>query len=344
MLNVITHDWGGLVYAGGVAGRCETAPVGGSGGRDELRRDGEWLAAQGQQDRLEGPDPAPSRRFDHRAHLGMEPGAPDRAEAVGDLAEDRTPAQRLLRAIVDWGSLGLEEEDEQLVLPPEQAAAELLGGHVACDWLRDHLRECEEVAPEEGLDHPGAAAACQALAMTPDANSATQQRNHLPGQHGVAAVERVLGVAQEVGKAGLVLLPPAPLRPEPVGDPNTWPHAAQEALDHVLVAPWFDDEAATVGILEHPKTPKDNTPPPPKTPPPAPRPPPPPPPRPPQPSAANRRHLPRERRRRSLEHRRQRALAQLHPELHVQNRGQPLIGHGVTLPQIHHRRRKFSPT
>src|SRR3954465_15811494 len=192
MLNVITHDWGGLVYAGGVAGRCETAPVGGSGGRDELRRDGEWLAAQGQQDRLEGPDPAPSRRFDHRAHLGMEPGAPDRAEAVGDPAEDRPPAQRLLRAIVGWGSLGLEEEDEQLVLPPEQAAAELLGGHVACDWLRDHLRECEEVAPEEGLDHPGAVAACQALAMMPDANSATQQRNHLPGQHGVAAVARVL--------------------------------------------------------------------------------------------------------------------------------------------------------
>src|SRR3954470_15168008 len=246
------------------------------------------------------------------------------------LREDRTPAQRLLRAIVGWGSLGLEEEDEQPVLPPEQAAAELLGGHVACDWLRDHLRECEEVAPEEGLDHPGAAAACQALAMTPDANSATQQRNHLPGQHGVAAVERVLGVAQEVGKAGLVLLAPARLRPEPVGDPNTWPHAIEEALDHVLVAPWFDDEAATVGILEHPQPPvglahakarlvrADH--------------------RPRQQSAADRRHLRRERRRRSLEHRRQRALAQLHPELHVQNRGQPLIGHGVTLPQMHHRR------
>src|SRR3954465_13128575 len=330
MLNVITHDWGGLVYAGSVAGRCETAPVGGSGGRDELRRDGEWLAAQGQQDRLEGPDPAPSRRFDHRAHLGMEPGAPDRAEAVGDLAEDRTPAQRLLRAIVDWGSLGLEEEDEQLVLPPDQAAAELLGGRIACDWLRDHLRECEEVAPEEGLDHPGAVAAYQALAMMPDANSATQQRNHLPGQHGVAAVERVLGVAQEVGKAGLGLLAPARLRPEPVGDPNTWPHAIEEALDHVLVAPWFDDEAATVGILEHPQPPvglahakarlarADH--------------------RPRQQSAADRRHLRRERRRRSLEHRRQRALAQLHPELHVPNRGQPLIGHGVTLPQMHHRR------
>src|SRR4051794_8352625 len=220
----------------------------------------------------------------------MEPGAPDRAEAVGDLAEDRTPAQRLLRAIVGWGSLGLEEEDEQLVLPPEQAAAELLGGHVACDWLRDHLRECEEVAPEEGLDHPGAAAACQALAMTPDANSAIQQRNHLPGQHGVAAVERVLGVAQEMGKADLVLLAPARLRPEPVGDPNTWPHAIEEALDHVLVAPWFDDEAATVGILEHPQPPvglahakarlvRANH-------------------RPRQQSAADRRHLRRERRRR----------------------------------------------
>src|SRR5947209_19268139 len=128
----------------------------------------------------------------------MELRAPDRSEAVGDLAEDRTPAQCLLRTVVGRGSLRLDEKDEQSALPPDQAAAERLGGHVACDRLRDHLREREEVAPEDGFDHPGAAAACQALAMTPDVNSATQQRNHLPGQHGVAAVERVLGVAKDV--------------------------------------------------------------------------------------------------------------------------------------------------
>src|SRR3954471_20884905 len=143
--------------------------------RDELHRNGEWLTPQGQQDCLERFDPAPSRCFDDRAHLGMEPGAPDRAEAVGDLAEDRTPPQCLLRAVVGRGSLGFGQEDEQLVLPPDQAAAELLGGRIADNRLCDHLREREEVAPEEGLDHPGAAAACQALAMTPDANSATQQ-------------------------------------------------------------------------------------------------------------------------------------------------------------------------
>src|SRR3954467_6553271 len=98
---------------------CAIAVVGGPDGRNALRRDGEWLTAQGQPDRLECPDPAPSRRFDDRAHVGMELGTPDRAEAVGDLAEARPPAQRLLRAVVGWGSLGLGEEDEQLVLPPE---------------------------------------------------------------------------------------------------------------------------------------------------------------------------------------------------------------------------------
>jgi hypothetical protein len=44
---------------------CAIAVVGGPDGQDELRRDGKWLTAQGQQDRLECPDPAPSRRFDN---------------------------------------------------------------------------------------------------------------------------------------------------------------------------------------------------------------------------------------------------------------------------------------
>src|SRR4051795_2912831 len=119
MLNREVHRDGVVIAHGRMACAPDTvktrrgiAVAGDAEVRDELHRNGEWLTPQGQQDRLEGPDPAPSRCFDHRAHLGMEPGAPDRAEAVGDLAEDRTPAQRLLRAIVGWGSLGLEEEDE----------------------------------------------------------------------------------------------------------------------------------------------------------------------------------------------------------------------------------------
>jgi hypothetical protein len=159
-----------------------------------------------------------------------------------------------------------------------------------------------------------------------------QQHDHPPGQHGVAAVERILGIAEDVSEAGLVLLAPACLRAQPVGDPDTRPHAVEEALDHVLVAPRFDNEAATVGVLEHPQPPigfahakarlvrADH--------------------RPRQQPAADRRHLRCEGRRRCLQHRRQRALAQLHPELHVQNRGQPFIRHGVALPQMHHRRLK----
>ena len=103
-----------------IVGRCGIAVVGAPDGRGELRRDGKWLTAQGQQDRLECPDPAPSRRFDDGAHVGMELRAPDRSEAVGDLAEDRTPAQRLLRAVVGGRGIWLDEEDEQLVLPPDR--------------------------------------------------------------------------------------------------------------------------------------------------------------------------------------------------------------------------------
>src|SRR3954467_1010420 len=122
----------------------------------------------------------------------MELRAPDRSEAVGDLAEDRTPAQRLLRTVVGRGSLRLEEKDEQPVLPPDQAAAERLGGQVAHDRLREHLREREEVAPEEGVEHPQTVAAHQAPAVAPDADSAAQQRDHPSRQYGVAAVERIL--------------------------------------------------------------------------------------------------------------------------------------------------------
>src|SRR4051812_1064923 len=167
----------------------------------------------------------------------MELRAPDRSEAVGDLAEDRTPAQCLLRTVVGRGSLRLDEKDEQPVLPPDQAAAELLGGHVAHDRLRDHLREREEVAPEEGVEPPETVAAHQALAVAPDADSAAQQRDPPSRQHGVAAVERILGIAKDVSETGLVLFAPARLRPQPVRDPDARAHAAEEARDHGLVAP-----------------------------------------------------------------------------------------------------------
>src|SRR6201994_183998 len=136
----------------------------------------------------------------------MELRAPDRSEAVGDLAEDRTPAQRRLRTVVGRGSRRLDEKDEQPVLPPDQTAAERLGGHVAHDRLREHLREREEVAPEEGVEHPQTIAALQALAVAPDADRAPQQRDHPSRQHGVAAVERVLCIAEDVSETGLVLL------------------------------------------------------------------------------------------------------------------------------------------
>src|SRR3954449_10257482 len=109
----------------------------------------------------------------------MELRAPDRAEAVGDFAEDRAPAQRLLRAVVGRGGLRLGKEDEQLVLPPDQAAAERLGGRIARNRFCDHLRKREEVAPEEGVEHAGPETAHQAFAVVPDADGTAQQRGRL---------------------------------------------------------------------------------------------------------------------------------------------------------------------
>src|SRR4051794_8354048 len=122
----------------------------------------------------------------------MELRAPDRSAAVGDLAEDRTPAQRLLRTVVGRGGLRLDAKDEQPVLPPDQAAAERLGGRIARNRFCEHLRKREEVAPEEGVEHAGPETAHQAPAVAPDADSAAQQRDHPSRQYGVAAVERIL--------------------------------------------------------------------------------------------------------------------------------------------------------
>src|SRR3954463_1073957 len=116
----------------------------------------------------------------------MELRAPDRSEAVGDLAEDRTPAQRLLRTVVGRGSLRLDEKDEQPVLPPDQAAAERLGGHVAHDRLRDLLGGREEVAQEEGAEPPQPVAAFWPPGFAPAADGAAQRGDPPPRQYGVA--------------------------------------------------------------------------------------------------------------------------------------------------------------
>jgi hypothetical protein len=65
---------------------------------------------------LKDRDCASSGGLEDGPDIGVELGAPLRAEAVGDLAEDDAGAQRLLRAIVGRRHCPVGDEDKQ-VLP-----------------------------------------------------------------------------------------------------------------------------------------------------------------------------------------------------------------------------------
>src|SRR5260370_20937352 len=53
----------------------------------------------------------------------------------------------------------------------------------------------------------------------------------------------------------MILLGPAPVRWEPIGERGVRAHVAEEFLDHVLAAARTDDEAGAVGMMEHPGPP-----------------------------------------------------------------------------------------
>ena len=146
------------------------------------------------------------------------------------------------------GTPGSTRKTEQLLAVSEQAAAELYPGLVLRDRRRQQLREFDAVPPEKGEEHPGAEPPLQALAVAPDADGAAQQRHHPRGQDGVAAVQRILRVAQEVGETCLVPFGPSGLRCQAVGHPDQRPHIAEEFRNHDLAAGRCGDEAATVAV------------------------------------------------------------------------------------------------
>ena len=70
-----------------------------------------------------------------------------------------------------------------------------------------------------------------------DVHSALQQMPHAGGEGGVAGVDRVLDVAQQMGEADLMIpAGPAPLGPEAVRNPHRRADIAEELVHHRLAA------------------------------------------------------------------------------------------------------------
>src|SRR4051795_8786383 len=62
---------------------------------------------------MEDADAASSGGLEDRADVGVEVGAPEGSEAVGDLAEDDAGPQRLFRPVVGGRHRAVGQEDEQ---------------------------------------------------------------------------------------------------------------------------------------------------------------------------------------------------------------------------------------
>jgi hypothetical protein len=114
-------------------------------------------------------------------------------------------------------------------------------------------------AVERGVERVGIAAQCgvgELRATTGDGGGALEQLAHAGREGAIAGVDGVLGLADEVGEADLmILLGPPHLGCEPVGNPELRAISSQEPLDHGPAAVGMDDEAGPVGVMEPPGPP-----------------------------------------------------------------------------------------
>ena len=148
---------------------------------------------------LKDRDSASSGGLEDGPDIGVELGAPLRAEAVGDLAEDDAGAQRLFRAVVGRRHRPVGDEDEQ-VLPvllddPEQFLALPVG--------RLDLEQPVELGFQPcGINGEGGIG--EAVAPVADGNGVLQQVLDAGRKADIASVDGVLDIAEQMGKAGLV--------------------------------------------------------------------------------------------------------------------------------------------
>lgn len=120
-------------------------------------------------------------------------------------------------------------------------------------------RDNEEQRIELGVE-PGAVGlqggVGEPLAAATDLAGPLQQVLQAGGKRDVAGVDSILGVADEMGEADLVIgLGPAHLRAVAVGHPNGGAHVAEEVRHQVLAAAVADHEAAVLVVMEGPQPP-----------------------------------------------------------------------------------------
>src|SRR3954453_5131041 len=216
-----------------------------------LWSDRQRLPVEGQADGLKDRDAASSSGLEDGPDVDVEPGAPRRAEAVGDLAEDHARPQRLFRAVVGRRHRPAGDEDEQVLAilldDPEQFLPLPVG--------RLDLEQPVELGFQPcGINREGGIG--EAVSPVADGNGLLQQVLDAGGKADVPGVDGLLNTPQERSEAGLVGgLPPTHLRGEPIRYPKIRAHRAEELADHCLAPAWPDEEAGAVAVVEDPGPP-----------------------------------------------------------------------------------------
>ncbi|MDB5393513.1 MAG: hypothetical protein JWM91_1019 [Rhodospirillales bacterium] len=137
------------------------------------------------------------------------------AEATGYLSEDDGRPESALAAVVGVGNVASGDEDEQIVATFADGAGELLAGF----GVGGLAKQLGETAVEIGAV-PCKGTILEVASPSTDGDGAQQQALEVGGETGIAFIDGVLGVAQQMGEADLALGAMAVLAAIAVGAPD----------------------------------------------------------------------------------------------------------------------------
>ena len=139
------------------------------------------------------------RSAGERAVAGMDARAPLGAEAVGDFSQDHRGADFALRDVVGRRHAAVGQEDEEFA--PPGLDLRLQGAAIGMGGGRTEQRVEATVRFRKILGERGVAQRSSSLA---DPDRPAQQIADLRGEDGIAAIDGVLHIAQDVGETDRV--------------------------------------------------------------------------------------------------------------------------------------------
>src|ERR1700756_1889579 len=156
-------------------------------------------SAEGVFDGLMGCDAVEAGGADDGSGEGVNVGAPEGPEAVGDLAEDDAGPERAFGAVVGGWNLAIGHEGEELAAPSLGLAHELdagRGGHRHGDEAVEPSLCRGTILCERGVLEVGS--------PTPDRDGPAEEAAQCRSEGGFAGIDGVLRIAQHMGEAELV--------------------------------------------------------------------------------------------------------------------------------------------